>query len=275
MSTIRPPLRGVHQRCDLHPECRQAFGERSSPIGRREHDGPLAGSHGEAFDERSDGPSQHHAWTIVPSERDRPLVQARREDDPTRPHVPDAFAASAPFVDDRVSVVVEPEHGRVGQYPEFLALEGELEPVGPFVDEHDAVSAIQGRPSGRDARRSAADDQGLHVRVPMFARHRRRGSVGKPAHAGDPVLRPDRPPAETIVAATTGSIQGLVDADERARLLDARREHAARAPQIGDRHTTSTPFASSADASVSPANPVSSRPSNENRIGVERSITQP
>ena len=92
---------------------------------------------------------------------------------------------------------------------------------------------------------------------------------------------PDRPLAIrsstrlTIVAATIGSNHGsetstnALDSSTPAETIPRGR------PRIGERHTTSTPFASSALASVSPSNPVSSRPSNVNPIGRDRSIHVP
>ena len=77
------------------------------------------------------------------------------------------------------------------------------------------------------------------------------------------------------MAATTGSANGA-STPTNAHGSSAPAEYTPRGrPWIGDRQTTSTPFASNADASVSPSNPVSSRPSNVNGTTLERSIAEP
>ena len=142
------------------------------------------------------------------------------------------------------------------------------------LDEHHAVAARGRRVRLGDALHARADDQRLDVRMAVFAARwapcpRRQATDAGHAVGDQPFHQVDG------VQATTGSTNGC-STPTNAQGSSAPAEYTPLGrPWIGERHTTSTPFASSADASVSPSNPASSRPSNVNDSGLERSIASP
>ena len=216
------------------------------------------------------GAGEHHARSVVVRERDRSLVRARWPGRRARRGRARGARRAAPLVDDDEALVVDAERGRAGQHRRartWIAL-------GPaLVDDEDSIVRPGRRTPRPQSGVAAADHERLDVRVPGLDRGR--GACGpgavrpRPARPREAVDQLDRgrrrdriePGARTSTKAHGSS--DPADITPRGR------------PRMGRGQTTSTPFASSAEASVSPANPSESAPSNRKRTGRERSMRPP
>lgn len=229
-----------------------------------EHDRPRPRKHAVVIRVGAGRAGQHHAGQVVPGEGDEPLVAAGGQHHTPGPDAPDALArhvgggrraqvvGPALHRDDVVVVVVADDRGAAqhayvrqgGQRGDLLgrplaagrAVErlGRAEEaaarLGPLVGEDHPRTGPRRHARGGDAGRSRADHEHVAVGVHRVVT-RRVGPVGQPALSrqagGDQaVVQLDGRGGEHRLG------EGLLDLDERVRLLAARGVDAARTAEL-------------------------------------------
>jgi len=193
---------------------------------RREDHGPIADKHAVALEVRARRRGEHHAWSVVAGESQRALMRAGREDHAACAHVMEDVHHAVALITEHVAVVVDAGCGRRGKGDRVLR---RIHHDVVLVDEQDA-SRRPGCGRAPGGTRSYDDRLNMPVCVTCRARGDRiRGqyadtrsathaqTVNYVDHRGGPDrLEPRRR-----------------DLDERVRLLDTGRVHAAR--PAGDR----------------------------------------
>ncbi len=220
-------------------------------VGGEDHH-PVAGEDPELPQIAQRGGGEHDPGAIVVGERDGTLVGAGGQDDALGADVPQAFDRTTLLVNDDVAIVVHAERGRAGQHRR--AREGSRARAGPRRRrglDRPSRSPTPPPPSRRPPPPTTS--------VSTWAcrcSHRRRGARGpgsRPTPARPTASRPSA--SSTVVAAVIGSNRGALTSTNAHGSSDPAAITPRGRPRTGEGHTTSTPFASSADASVSPANP--------------------
>ena len=151
-------------------------------------------------------------------------MRAGREDHATGAHVPERVPRGAAFVQGRVAVVVQAEGGRLVKDPDTVG--GSAADPWFALDEHHPVATLRGRVRGSDAGGTAADHQGLDVRVPMDDRlgsrriDRQQADPRTPS-SNEPIQQFDHGGRHDRLEPRRG------DLDERAWFLDSGREDTA------------------------------------------------
>ena len=199
---------------------------------RGEHDRARADEH-PVLEVQRRGVAQHHAGPVVVGERDRTLERAGREDHAPRADVPDPVEFVRVLEHGDVPVVVQAERRRAREVRDAL---GPEVPTGApldrpmLLDEHHAFPTRGGVAGRVEAVVPAPHDEQLDVRVPVLD-----GAAGRrvAAEASDARTAPDHHAVDDVHHGRRDDRlePRLRDLDERVRLLGARREDAARAPE--------------------------------------------